>query len=72
MKKTCWIARDIDGDLYLHFEKPVEDYVTPKFWISNDYVNISKTSLDMLFNYITPGDVPIEILIQRDLLNLNI
>lgn len=65
MKKTCWIARDIDGDIYIHFEKPSEDYVTPKFWRSSDYVNVSKTSLDKIHSNITPGSEPVEFIIQK-------
>lgn len=61
MKKQYWIARDKDGDIFLHFSKPAEDYVTPGFWISNDYVNVSRTSLDGDFSFIEPGSATLEI-----------
>jgi hypothetical protein len=60
MKQTVWLARDNDGDLYIHFAKPVEDYVSPSFWRSSDYVNVSNTSLDKKFESVLPGSAPIE------------
>lgn len=59
MSVNCWLARDLDGDLYLHFSEPKEDYVSKKFWISHNSVNVSKTKLDENFSFIAPGSYPI-------------
>lgn len=60
MKKTVWLARDKDGDLYMYFVKPVEDYVSPSFWRSTEYVNVTNTSIDKESSCISPGSEPVE------------
>ena len=59
MSLKCWLARDLDGDIYLHFSEPKEDYVSPKFWVSRKSVNVSKTAIDEAYSYVVAGSEPV-------------
>lgn len=52
-----WIARDENGDLKGHWEKPKRKYMydgTPGFWFSSDWINIP----NYMFDGLDWGDEP--------------
>lgn len=65
MKKLlAWVARDIDGRLYMNFAMPKKNSLSIKGWKGHDYIDISNTALDKQLEDLRYEDPPLKIIIK--------
>ena len=65
MKKlSAWIARDMDGRLYMNFSEPRKNNLSIKGWRGHDAIDITNTELDKQLGDLQFEDLPLEITIK--------
>lgn len=61
---SAWIARDIDGRLYMNFSEPRKNTLSVKGWVGHDYIDVTGTELDKRLENLRSEDAPLKIIMQ--------
>lgn len=61
---SAWVARDVDGRLYMNFSEPRKNTLSVKGWVGHDYIDVTNTELDKRLEHLQYEDAPIQIIIK--------
>lgn len=39
---SAWVARDVDGRLYMNFSEPRKNTLSVKGWVGHDYIDVTE------------------------------
>lgn len=63
---SAWVARDVDGRLYMNFSKPRKNTLSVKGWVGHDYIDVTNTYLDKQLEDLRFEDPPLKIVLRFD------
>lgn len=61
---NAWVARDIDGRLYMNFSEPRKNTLSVKGWVGHDYIDVTGTELDRQLEHLRSEDAPVKVIIS--------
>lgn len=61
---SAWIARDIDGRIYMNFSEPKKNNLSIKGWRGHDYIDITGTALDKKLKDLQFEDPPFKVVMK--------
>lgn len=61
---SAWVARDVDGRLYMNFTEPRKNTLSVKGWVGHDYIDVTGTELDKRLEHLHFEDAPVQIVIK--------
>lgn len=61
---NAWVARDVDGRLYMNFSKSRKNTLSVKGWVGHDYIDMTGTELDRQLEHLRAEDAPLEVVMK--------